>query len=214
MRRSDTILTFIGWLQTSVTRFPTPPAQVPSFITSWTINLASIQSTKGCGSGGIRTHAPEETGALNQRLRPLGHATECILLGKKKAPASQCQGHQFGSPYTFTKICEKWLSEVGFEPTPSYEDQNSHTLYYRARSDPWVWRLRPLGHPDNIIDELKFWDAAKQYMRISNNKSSFITKHLISHHVNKTLAERSFDLRTSGLWAQHASTAPLCYHNY
>ena len=26
----------------------------------------------------------------------------------------------------------------------------------------------------------------------------------------KKLAERSFDLRTSGLWAQHASTAPLC----
>ena len=30
---------------------------------------------KSFGSGGIRTHAPEETGALNQRLRPLGHAT-------------------------------------------------------------------------------------------------------------------------------------------
>ena len=30
---------------------------------------------KKYGSGGIRTHAPEETGALNQRLRPLGHAT-------------------------------------------------------------------------------------------------------------------------------------------
>ena len=28
--------------------------------------------------------------------------------------------------------------------------------------------------------------------------------------VNIQLAERSFDLRTSGLWAQHASTAPLC----
>ena len=27
------------------------------------------------GSGGIRTHASEETGALNQRHRPLGHAT-------------------------------------------------------------------------------------------------------------------------------------------
>ena len=27
------------------------------------------------GSGGIRTHASEETDALNQRLRPLGHAT-------------------------------------------------------------------------------------------------------------------------------------------
>ena len=27
------------------------------------------------GSGEIRTRASEETGALNQRLRPLGHAT-------------------------------------------------------------------------------------------------------------------------------------------
>ena len=28
----------------------------------------------------------------------------------------------------------------------------------------------------------------------------------------KVLAERGFDPRTSGLWAQHASTAPLCSH--
>lgn len=27
------------------------------------------------GSGGIWTHSPEEIGALNQRFRPLGHAT-------------------------------------------------------------------------------------------------------------------------------------------
>ena len=27
------------------------------------------------GSGGIRAHGSEKTGALNQRLRPLGHAT-------------------------------------------------------------------------------------------------------------------------------------------
>ncbi len=31
------------------------------------------------GSGGIWTHASEETGALNQRLRPLGHATLLII---------------------------------------------------------------------------------------------------------------------------------------
>jgi hypothetical protein len=31
------------------------------------------------GSGGIRTHASEETGALNQRLRPLGHAISWVL---------------------------------------------------------------------------------------------------------------------------------------
>ena len=30
---------------------------------------------KNHGSGGIRTHATFVTGALNQRLRPLGHAT-------------------------------------------------------------------------------------------------------------------------------------------
>ena len=38
--------------------------------------LLHIGSYKICGSGGIRTHASEETGALNQRLRPLGHATK------------------------------------------------------------------------------------------------------------------------------------------
>ena len=38
--------------------------------------LPDVEMTfKNFGSGGIRTHAPEETGALNQRLRPLGHAT-------------------------------------------------------------------------------------------------------------------------------------------
>ena len=29
------------------------------------------------GNSGIRTHASKETGALIQRLRPLGHATSC-----------------------------------------------------------------------------------------------------------------------------------------
>ena len=37
--------------------------------------IATIHLSKLLGSGGIRTHASEETGALNQRLRPLGHAT-------------------------------------------------------------------------------------------------------------------------------------------
>ena len=35
------------------------------------------------GSGGIRTHASEKTGALNQRLRPLGHATICARYWSK-----------------------------------------------------------------------------------------------------------------------------------
>ena len=42
--------------------------------TSW-LHPNGADLKKIVGSGGIRTHASEETGALNQRLRPLGHAT-------------------------------------------------------------------------------------------------------------------------------------------
>ena len=38
---------------------------------------------------------------------------------------------------------------------------------------------------------------------ISMNSRAWNTKNIL-------LAERGFDPRTSGLWAQHASTAPLC----
>ena len=43
------------------------------------IYFDSVQKSNS-GSGGIRTHASEETGALNQRLRPLGHATLVNLI--------------------------------------------------------------------------------------------------------------------------------------
>ncbi len=35
-------------------------------------------------------------------------------------------------------------------------------------------------------------------------------ENTLHHQKNICLAERSFNLRTSGLWAQHASAAPLC----
>ena len=38
-------------------------------------HCSRVKKKKKIGSGGIRTHAIEMTGALNQRLRPLGHAT-------------------------------------------------------------------------------------------------------------------------------------------
>ena len=38
----------------------------------------SYAGEKNTGSGGIRTHAIEMTGALNQRLRPLGHTTTTL----------------------------------------------------------------------------------------------------------------------------------------
>ena len=39
------------------------------------MNVGFVQGRKKFGSGGIRTHAIEITGASNQRLRSLGHAT-------------------------------------------------------------------------------------------------------------------------------------------
>ncbi|RXN34701.1 histone-lysine N-methyltransferase PRDM9-like protein [Labeo rohita] len=51
-------------------------AQEPSKNLLWQRHSSLKSDPKDCsGSGGIRTHAPEETGALIQRLRPLGHAT-------------------------------------------------------------------------------------------------------------------------------------------
>ena len=41
------------------------------------------------------------------------------------------------------------LSGVGFEPTPPLGDQNALSRASREGRPPWVWRLRPLGHPDN-----------------------------------------------------------------
>ena len=45
-----------------------------------------------------------------------------------------------------------------------------------------------------------------------SNEGLLIGKSKLNEQDEKSqLAERSFDLRTSGLWAQHASTAPLCF---
>ena len=53
------------------TSFPFIAQSSPNFVSVSII----YKQNNSLGSGGIRTHASEETGALNQRLRPLGHAT-------------------------------------------------------------------------------------------------------------------------------------------
>ena len=71
-------------------------------------------SKNDSGSGGIRTHAPEETGALNQRLRPLGHAT--FLLCSYNAAIFPSDLNGFLSKKYF--VLKMILAAVGFEPTP------------------------------------------------------------------------------------------------
>ena len=48
-------------------------------------SMSCLVRKKLFGSGGIRNHASEETGALNQRLGPLGHTTHdamCLVLSQ------------------------------------------------------------------------------------------------------------------------------------
>ena len=69
---------------------------------------------KRFGSGGIRTHAIEMTGALNQRLRPLGHATnylwtltsEFILLSIGGAQRQNVRNLQASLLLLSTGICK------------------------------------------------------------------------------------------------------------
>ena len=63
----------------------------------------------------------------------------------------------------------------------------------------------------------KIWSVPGSNWRPSACKADVITTTPTDQHggqrqnYEKYLAERGFDPRTSGLWAQHASTAPLCY---
>ena len=53
-----------------------------------------------------------------------------------------------------------------------------------------------------------YWKKEFAYVNVLFPKNAKIKNCKKEKKYN--LAERSFDLRTSGLWAQHASTAPLC----
>ena len=178
------------------------------------ISLILSNSKKISGSGGIRTHASEETGALNQRLRPLGHATyywqQCVH-GKLFLALPHLQ-EQFSWTAYYLNVNTRQNKKVAVRSGiwthalirgPEFSIQ---LPIMRVRYSPWVWRLRPLGHPDRV----------KLMWKILTSKTNgyiFWAKiKWIFNFWKKHLAERSFDLRTSGLWAQHASTAPLCFY--
>ena len=106
-------------------------------------SVSSRLSKSPCGSGGIRTRASEETGALNQRLRPLGHATGTTML--RTSLRSRCTGQVFPVVSSINTTCfvtkvtsliviishwlefllQNHLSEAGFEPAPTFVDQNA-----------------------------------------------------------------------------------------
>ncbi|KAK6758494.1 hypothetical protein RB195_015985 [Necator americanus] len=76
--------------------------------------------TKTVDEEGIRTHAPEGTGALNQRLGPLGHLATSQF--RKAAVQMEFPDFpQFPMRARFRmrhQVSPKQLTRVGFEPTP------------------------------------------------------------------------------------------------
>ena len=55
----------------------------------------------------------------------------------------------------------------------------------------------------SFLNDSSEWKKKNAHDKHTNIEKKYLKK-------KKMLAERGFDPRTSGLWAQHASTAPLC----
>ena len=74
----------------------------------------------GNGSGGIQTHASEETGALNQRLRPLGHATYWNMFGHERPICERFRKWYFHAQKTFiarVALVLGWVTAFVWSPT-------------------------------------------------------------------------------------------------
>ena len=76
--------------------------------------------------------------------------------------------------------------------------------------DTEIWTRNSNKPPTKI----KTKSTELAYAKIINVTTilKFIVDILTMYIIKKSIAEHSFDLRTAGLWAQHASTAPLCFH--
>ncbi|KAK6758496.1 hypothetical protein RB195_015986 [Necator americanus] len=77
--------------------------------------------TKTVDESGIRTHAPEGTGALNQRLGPLGHLAIHTQFRKAAVQMEFLDFPQFHMRARFRMRHQgspKQLTREGFEPTP------------------------------------------------------------------------------------------------
>ena len=106
------------------------------------------------------------------------------------------------------------LSEMGFEPMPSSRTRILQSLL-RIAEQGLCLESGALDHSAILTS----YCLAKQFathLGIEPRTFGLEVQRAIlcangSCWHKKFLAERSFDLRTSGLWAQHASTAPLCY---
>ena len=78
----------------------------------------------------------------------------------------------------------------------------------------WGSNPGPLDQKSNALSSALMglgFDASTWCIRHLLQELRWFGEQCLSNAKCHDLAERSFDLRTSGLWAQHASTAPLCF---
>uniref|UniRef100_A0A0M3IIK6 Rho guanine nucleotide exchange factor 17 n=1 Tax=Ascaris lumbricoides TaxID=6252 RepID=A0A0M3IIK6_ASCLU len=102
-------------------------------------SLAKIYDVTGADESGIRTHASEETGALNQRLRPLGHLASSTNLSWL-LPVN-CSGEFL--------ICEKEClcsSSLAKIYDVTGADESGIRTHASEETGALNQRLRPLGH--------------------------------------------------------------------
>ena len=82
--------------------------------------------------------------------RPSDYETDALPTALRRLVRCLCESSPCEMVISKDSL-QNFLSEVGFEPTPSSEDQKSPLIpYLGTRFKPWVWRLRPLGHPDML----------------------------------------------------------------
>ena len=110
-----------------------------------------------------------------------------------------------------------------FEPAALWLQGTEHTAIPPRPNNREYYRDYLLGYDTDLtlfcVNYFKFylrWIMCDTYLRTTLCEVTFESNiflksplHTISERQN-SLAERGFDPRTSGLWAQHASTAPLC----
>ena len=98
------------------------------------------QSSKGhnVGSGGIRTHAIEMTGALNQRLRPLGHATRYTEL-RGHLKLKNDSANESGLFSQNIEIPSSKLPNCGSHAGNNKSQSNSPSTSYRKTLKTWQY---------------------------------------------------------------------------
>ena len=136
------------------------------------------------GSGGIRTHASGETGALIQRLRPLGHATSWMC---NTAPtASNCSLAIFQSSLSTSRII-KLITSNTIRSCPDDKDidfsylfiSNSFLLHFKIYYNYFLSFHRSLAREFQSFfygGFLEIWPFQKDLNAWANLKIKLIIK--------------------------------------